>query len=479
MRSCLVFLLFLSVLSGCAPKQPMTVLIKMMAIQEEYFKTKIVPAFEEKYKCKITVVHYEDMWDVSNLIKKYEKVGLVKTPFEITKELVDKGDILALNDFLLAPDMNNVKNDYFLLSLGTTNGKLYYLPRKFECRMLVYLKSKVLDAVNHWTDYKDSLDIALKVYNGFGLPYKYELEPDPNQWDYYDVFVAGYYWAHTPYKGRTAARIAHRAQKYPGTALRLVDRCYQLNATPDDVLKMNTDPVVDAFLWEALYIKEGLLVQKSWEEGWAGAGTWSAFKSGDAFLSFMTQIDCFFLHGTGTKDMPGFLADPNDMGVAVMPKGVSMELDERGNYLRVGKRSITTGGWWWGIPKTTPNPKLSYELGRWITNTDNQVDECSNFGMVPVRKDILGDISLMFGGGWVTNVFNAAFAQLVENRYTTIPLTPKYGDVGKNYIEAWYDMCVGQGCVVGGKLSREEVKRILTQKYVPIQKEILGKEYPN
>ena len=121
---------------------------------------------------------------------------------------------------------------------------------------------------------------------------------------------------------------------------------------------------------------------------------------------------------------------------------------------------------------------FSYKLACWITNTDNQMDGCSSYGMVPVRKDMLGDISLMFGGGWITNVFNTAFAQLVENRYTTTPLTPKYGEVGKNYIEAWYDICVGQSCVTNGRLSREMVKNILETKYVPIQKKILGSEYP-
>lgn len=480
LRSFLAFLLLLGLLllSSCGPNAEMTALIKMTPNQEEYFKTHIVPGFEKKHKCKITVVHYDDMWDVSNLLRKHKSVGLVKTPFEITSEMVNKGDMLSMQDFLQTPDINEIRSDYFLVSLGSVKDTIYYLPRKFECRMLVYLKSKVLDAVNHWVEQRDAINAVLKQTNGYGLPYKYELEADPNLWDYYDVFVAGYYWAHTPYLGRTGPRIGHRGAKYPGTALRLVDRCYQLNAKPDDVLRMNTDPVVDAFEWEALYVKEELYVPRMWKDQWTGGGIWEGFKSGDVFLSFMTQLDCFFIHGTGTKEMPGYLADPNDMGVAVMPKGVSVELDEHGNVIRPGRRAITTGGWWWGIPRTSPDPKLSYQFARWITSTDNQVEECSNFGMVPVRKDILGDISLMFGGGWVTEIFNTAFAQLVENRYTTIPTTPKYGDVGKNYIEAWYDICVGQSCVIDGKLSRKAISKALNEKYVPLQREILGKEYP-
>jgi hypothetical protein len=66
----------------------------------------------------------------------------------------------------------------------------------------------------------------------------------------------------------------------------------------------------------------------------------------------------------------------------------------------------------------------------------------------------------------------------VENRYTTIPLTPKYADVGNNYIDAWYDICVGQKSVVNGKISRDLVQKILDEKYVPLEKTFLGSEYP-
>ncbi len=471
-------LLLLLVVMGCAPKTELTVLIKMMPNQERHFRNNVIPPFEKKNKCNISVINYDDMWNLSNTMKKYDNLCLVKTPFDVTHELVENGDIMALEDFLTKSDIDEVKKEYFLTQLGSSSGKIYYTPRKFESRMLVYLKSKVIDAVNNWVDYKDELNAVLKRSNGYGLPFRYELEADPNKWDYYDIFVVGYYWANTKYNGKKVPRIAHRAKRYPGTALRIVDRCYQLNAEPEDILLMDTAPIIDAFEWEAVYINEKLFVPAMWLEGWSGSSIWQGFKNGNVFLSFMTQIDCFFLHGTGTKDMPGYLQDPDDLGVAVMPKGVSFGLDDQGNYLREGKRSITTGGWWWGIPKKTPNPKISYDLARWITNTDNQIEGCSNYGMIPVRKDILGDISLMFGGGWITNIFNTAFSQLVENRYTTIPLTSKYGEVGKNYIEAWYDICVKKNCVKDGKVNRRKIFEILEEKYIPIQKDKLGDEYP-
>lgn len=476
-RTLLLFSLFL-ILLGCGPATEFTVLIKMMPNQEKYFENSIIPAFEKENNCKIKIIHFEDMWQIDSLLKAYPNTGLVKTPFEMTRVLEGRGSIKALNDFLQPADIEDMKNTYFLMDLGTMDEKIYFVPRKFESRMLVYLKTKVQDAVNRWVLYEDTIRVILKEYNGYGLPHKYRLENNPDQWDFYDIFVAGYYWAHTDYKGRKGPRVAHRGKRYPGTALRLVDRVYQMGGTSEDVLKMNTEPVIDALEWEALYIKEGIFQPRMWMESWSGSGIWEGFQSGDVFLSFLTQIDCFFLHGAETKDMPGYLSDPDDMGVSVMPQGVSVALDSYGNYLRKGKRSVTTGGWWWGIPQNSPSPVLSYKLARHITTNDNQVEGCSNFGMVPVRKDILGDISLMFGGGWVTSVFDVAFAQLVHNRYTTIPLTDHYDEVGKNYIELWYDICVGQSCVVDNIFSREEIANIVNAKYIPVQKQILGSEYP-
>ena len=135
----------------------------------------------------------------------------------------------------------------------------------------------------------------------------------------------------------------------------------------------------------------------------------------------MTQLDCFFIHGTGQDGLDGYLKDPADMGVATMPQGCSATLDKDGTVEREGCKAVTTGGWWWGIPCDSPDPRLSYRLARYITSTKSQLKDCSRFGMIPVRKDILSDMSMLFGEGWITEIYETSFKQLMNNGSAVLP----------------------------------------------------------
>ena len=240
-----------------------------------------------------------------------------------------------------------------------------------------------------------------------------------------------------------------------------------MGATSDEILKMKSDAVADMFFWHSVWIKENIFNPRQFDEAWSGSGIWKGFKTGDVFFSDMTQIDAFFVHGAGTVDMPGFLENPDDLGIALMPLGVSLDLNKKGEAKRVGSRNVTTGGWWWGIPKMAKNKKLAYELAHWITNTQNQIEGCSGFGMVPVRQDILSELSLMFGGGWITDIFYTASRQLVENKYTVIPKVNYFSEVGDLYIDAYYDIAVSGNV---SPLTFNEIKRILKTQWSPKQK---------
>ncbi|MBW2673887.1 MAG: hypothetical protein JRD89_10820 [Deltaproteobacteria bacterium] len=163
-------------------------------------------------------------------------------------------------------------------------------------------------------------------------------------------------------------------------------------------------------------------------------------KDGKVFLAMMHQIDCFFIHGGTHPQMQGYLANPDDMGVAVMPRGHTFELDDKGVPLRTGSRKAGTAGWWWGIPKTSPHPELSAALAQWITSYDNHLSECRVFGMMPIRKDITSDLQRVFPEAWMAAVFDTSVKQIELNGDTTGPLLPEYSDVGKIYLAAWYDI---------------------------------------
>jgi hypothetical protein len=333
---------------------------------------------------------------------------------------------------------------------------------------MVYCKSKVADAVASWRMWKDSIDAALTVYNGFGLPSTYLLEEDPNQWDYFDIFVAGWIWGHTSYDNKMQPRIGHRGKKYSGTSQRIIDRIFQLGGDSAAVMGMRGDAVIDAIYWEAIYTSAGIYNNRMWSERWSGADIWRQFASGDVFLAFMTQLDCFFLHGTGRDNLDGYFPQPDDMGVATMPRGCSADLDAAG-IPRYGSKTVTTGGWWWGIPADAPSRSAGYRLATFITGTTAQIQECTRFGMIPVRKDILADMSMMFGSGWIAQVYETSFRQLVQNGYTVLPRSLGFSDISALYLQLVDEVIVGRHWAAEGTVPRREfISGIIASTYQPL-----------
>ena len=135
--------------------------------------------------------------------------------------------------------------------------------------MVVYSRSKVADAVGAWRKYKENIDQELKKYNGFGLPATYILEEDVNEWDYFDVFVAGWIWAHTIYDGKHEARV--QGQRSPNITsphrqslqLKGIHR-YSHNEWQKEV--------VDAFMWK-LHMLAWLTIP-GWEKWWSNEDIW-------------------------------------------------------------------------------------------------------------------------------------------------------------------------------------------------------------
>jgi ABC-type glycerol-3-phosphate transport system substrate-binding protein len=441
----------------------------MIDQQGQFFKEKIVAGFVDKNNSDIEVITYNNVDSIDFELDKFvNEIGLVKVPFEKSWSLVRKDYIMPLDSFLNEDELNEFNKTFILTSLGNSKNKQYFIPRKFETRLMVYLQSKVVDAVSIWRKYRNEIQEDLKKFNGTGLPATYILESDPNEWNYFDIFVVGWIWAHTPYNGRISARIAHRGKKYSGTSHRVIDRVFQCNGDSADVINLQGDAVIDAFHWEAVYAASGIYNEKMWKESWSGSGVWKGFQDGEVFLSFMTQLDCFFIHGTGHKGLKGYLTNPDDFGVATMPMGCSVELSSTGKIKRVGRKAITTGGWWWGIPKTTPDPHLSYKFARHIISMENQVQGCSRFGMIPVRKDVLIDMQMLFGGEWISEIYNVSFKQLMYNKTTIVPSHPRFNEIGHIYLDAWFDIVVGKNWSDNKSIpDRIFIQRYINEKYVP------------
>ena len=482
----------LLVFSSCGnkeQKEEITVLIRMMPAQQRFFKQKILPGFEKKYNCKVNLTTFNNASDLQKMLKldaqkSNPQISLVKTPFEVTRQLVDDGLVQKLSSIVSQDqlDMDMAVYHPVAAALGMVNGEFYYVPRKLETRVLFYRKSKVADAYNKFSQYKDTINAELKELNGYGLPKGYTLEQDPSEWDIYDMYVVGSIWAKETYNGSKSGRIAHRGAPYNGTSQFLIDRAYQLGATQDDIRRMSGPAIDEMYLWEQIFVKNGIYNKGMWEDPWRGSHIYNAIKDGKVFLAYLQQIDLFNVHGWAEDPgMPSYLEDPADMGVAMVPTGVSFTLDSTGTPIIKGTKKISTGGWWWGVPTAAPKAKLGYELAKYITSKSNNAIESSQFGMIPVRKDLLNNLGNVFQEGWVGDIYRVSIEQisqqLDDSIITIVPLDKEYPKISNNYIEAWYDIAID-----GAKedsIGLAVINTKLNDKYIPEEKKILGKNYPS
>jgi len=470
-----LFLALITTLS-CGKKEEkteMTVLIRMMDIQDLWFRQKM-EEFEKRNQVKLNVVTFDQIEDVKGMIELEiktggKKIGLVKTASEMIYPLAKENLMIPLEQVIDSVQLTKDLAEYLPLAVngGEVEGKVYYIPRKLETYLLFYLESRVKDALQNWENQKRQINAIVKRVNGFGLPEGYDLEEDPAHWDYYDLAVLGYHWAHNPYQDLNIPRIAHRGKRYAGTVNEMATRIFQLGGNADDLLKMNTDPVVDFFHWESFFVENGLYHPNMWEKGWSGGDIWRAISDGQVFLAYMHQIDLFFLHGGSDPTMLGYLSDPDDMGIAIMPQGVSLELRADGKPVREGFHKSNFYGWWWGIPVTSPDPALSYKLARFITSYQNQIEECTRFGMFPVRKDILDNIQKAFDSKWKQKIFEVTRAQFEQGTESTPDVSP-WPQIQKNYLDAWYDLAVNQHSV-----NREMITQGI-EKYARLNQSILS-----
>lgn len=471
----LILLLAALAAAGCSPPARLRILAHMPPEQTAHFKSRVLKPFERQHDVVVELKTYHDPGQLPALLSSTDTFDLVNPPLEMTRALVSRGMVVPLDQLASPKEAAEIRKEYFLMDLASVGGRAYFLPRYLETPVLIYLKSQVAEAAQYWEIRREEIERALARHNGRGLPTGYALEKDPAQWDFFDLFVAGYYWSQKEMRGQRQGRVALGPADSPSLALGLMDKSFQAGASRDAILRMDDEAVADMFQWQSVLIREGVvnpgLVKQRWNEERIRQG----FQTGEIFLAEGTQMDAFAIHGNGTKEMPGRLADPEDMGLAVMPRGASLRLDARGLPLREGRRSVGTRGWWWGVTVRAPERALAFKLARHLGSTGSQIEESTAFGMVPARQDLLGELGLMFGGGWTSEVFQAASQQLVENRYNIHPLIEEYDEVARNYAEAFREICLSSS---SQKTRLEDIREVLDNRFVPRQRRILGDKYP-
>lgn len=469
-----------------ASKPEVVILASMLPAHRSYVEREVIPDFEKKYNCKVRLQFYRSSLEIIRYLnldahKSKPEFSLVLTPYELTKELVTKEMVLPLNE---VPGVERIETHMgefhpIFAAMGKYDDTYYFIPRMIETQTLFYRKSKVADAVTKYGAYREKIDAKLKRLNGFGLPQRYSLEADPNEWDFYDLFTVGYIWSQEEYFGRTFGRISHRSDFYGGAALHVIDRAFQLGATSDEILTMRGEGVTEMLLWEQVFAQTGIYDKESYHDFWRGVQLFNAIKDDRCYLTWLSSIELGTVHGwENDPTMKGYMNDPEDMGVARVPQGISFSLNENGEPRIVGSRTTTLGGKCWGIPKSAPEVKLAFEFATFISNRTWNARESSLFTMLPIRKDLLMNIKEVYMMGWVGDIFKATMKQIEQQEKDAVavaPRSPKFSEISELYVSAYVHTVT---VLYREAVDFKKMERYLADEIEPKVRAVLGENYP-
>lgn len=311
------------------------------------------------------------------------------------------------------------------------DGKVWFLPKRAQVDVIGFLSPAIEDAYLNWEKYRKEIDAALKEANGVGLPKGYELERSPESWDSYDLFVAGWTWAKTPARWaepvaanvRVGAqppdpvvrpRLAFRTGKGDDAVRDLVGAFYRHGLNPKDLNKHDAPAVLDALQWRNLIRKHHLFAPECEKpEGCDAFAVNQLLHDRKIAFAPINQPDAFWVHGGARRDADPGMRGPADLDFAPETPGVSLELDPKtGQPARKGKTWSFDEIHLWALPARSPDPRLAWQLARFLTQRGLQLRETEAEGMLPIRKDLRQSYQVVFRVAWMQNVLHASYRQI-------------------------------------------------------------------
>jgi hypothetical protein len=203
------------------------------------------------------------------------------------------------------------------------------------------------------------------------------------------MLALAYAMSRTPdAQGRTMPRVARRAHAYWGTVGTVLDMLRTLGQE-EPVVEPNR-AMADFMAWEILYRELGLYhpaVYRS-DSVMSGRGLYVAMQSGEVHVTTTHPLGVRLLAGNPDARVRGYLPGGADLGLATLPRGVSLELDATGAPARQGTRRGFVDGWLWAIPTSAPSTARSLALLRDITSRESAAREARAFSIGTVRTDV-------------------------------------------------------------------------------------------
>jgi len=374
-------------------------------------------------------------------------IALADIDDEHGDELRSSGAVQAIAGVAPAGDLQDSLAEYIpeAVKRGQLAGVQWYLPKRSLVDVAVFLKPAVEEAYLHWQQDRPAIETALKEANGVGLPKGYTLEKVPDDWDTFDLFVAGWYWAHHP--APWAEQAAHPSHDHPPPAItaprigypcgdnedandEFVNALYRHGATDDTYAKLDGPEALDTLQWRALFRKHGLVPEECAGQGLDTFDVNGLFHDRKLAWAPIDQADSLWLHGGARRDAPPGVPGAGDLAWSTLPSGASAELNAKGEAARTGRSFSFEEVHLWAIPVHSPQPRLAFALARFVNQKGLQQRETEAQGMLPVRNDLRSDYPILFRLNWMQQMLDASFRQIDRGS----------GDVPDDYAEKEIDV---------------------------------------
>jgi hypothetical protein len=177
-------------------------------------------------------------------------------------------------------------------------------------------------------------------------------------------------------------------------------------------MKVDAPHLLDTLQWRALFRKHGLVPNECEGEG---LDTWkinTLMHGRKLAWAPIDQADSLWLHGGARRDAPKGMPGAGDLGWSTLPRGVSVELDAKGEPARSGRSFSFEEVHLWALPVHSPDPKLAFELARFLDQRGLQQRETEAQGMLPIRNDLRQDYPILFRLDWMQRMLDASFRQI-------------------------------------------------------------------
>ncbi|MBD3170627.1 MAG: extracellular solute-binding protein [candidate division Zixibacteria bacterium] len=434
----LILLSLLLLLTGCASEKDINKAYILTSLSPEHAEmlAGAVGAPGEIYDFKIEIINIDDPEQYYDSLKSVltntvtgPVVALV--PPDKAQLLVNQSLILQLSNFVdegvLKDDLASFTGES--IKQGIVEGKLYCYPYYISTILTFYHRDRVRDAVELYRRHYARMDSILKMENFEGFPVDYNLEINPSEWDYFDIFTAGYFWAHDSVSQKPHPGVAH----YGGFNSYLIRdfsvRNFCLGAKPSDLLNINHRHSIEQLRWESLFFKYGIYNRAFEDSSWGRYDLAERFINGDVYYC---QLDVTDLYSRLPEDIP----DKYDIHPAVIPRAVSLNIKFNGHPERIGYRFSILDGFMLAVPANSPNRELSFKIIQKLVSRDHQEDICRDFGCYPVRERLTSNLKEFVRPQWKLRVMETIRTQ-IEIGLIPEPMVGKYREDVREFYEAY------------------------------------------